>query len=575
MFSTYANIIGKSGQLPPPAIDAQTIQQIQSNALALQKQQQDAQAQNALAKLYQNPANVQNGMLTQNALAQVMGIDPATGIALQQQQLKTKDAQVGVASDQQSYLASNVLTPAMEAYQNALKTMPQTAAMQVAQQVYSASLSAAKSSGVFSSDQSDQMPQNFDPNRIGGALESYSDYQKQQEQQSALQQKSDYDDQLLAIDNAKIGITAANDGLNAPGGATLNPSPGTSGANLNPPVTQQDQDDINSLLGPIPASAGGASAGTAQPPQTAPSIKPVPGYSLPATQAMVQQYLTTGKAPNFGGGGIGRRQNEAFMNAVGAAQSAAASPDAKPDPEVMSLAQSMANYQTPPPSDQALGRYPMIAQAWTQAQKLNPSLSAANYPAVAQSLKNFDTGVQGNATRSLNVGIQHLDVLSDAATALGNGDTQKLNSLSQTFEEQFGSSVPTNFDVTKQLVGDEIAKAIVGGPTAQADREKAQDILSRVNSPQQLSGAIGQIKRLMAGQLVGLRQQFTSSTNAPASVFDAKLLPTTVDELNAVSASDNASQPQSVASPPAVGTVMQGYRFNGGDPSDPASWSKV
>jgi hypothetical protein len=514
-------------------------------------------------------------MLTQNALAQVMGIDPATGIALQQQQLKTKDAQVGVASDQQSYLASNVLTPAMEAYQNALKTMPQTAAMQVAQQVYSASLSAAKSSGVFSSDQSDQMPQNFDPNRIGGALESYSDYQKQQEQQSALQQKSDYDDQLLAIDNAKIGITAANDGLNAPGGATLNASPGTSGANLNPPVTQQDQDDINSLLGPIPASAGGASAGTAQPPQTAPSIKPVPGYSLPATQAMVQQYLTTGKEPNFGGGGIGRRQKEAFYDAVGAAQvngngqlDPALAGYSKPAMDLMAetykdtgVIPSFGSGKDAANARRAFMNY--VASKGITASQL--ASNHADYKADSSSLSNLqkldDSAAAYEKTANANVGL----VVDNLQKGVASNWGPAFNRWIQSGRVATGDPNVTAFDTAIISFADEYAKVMSGstGSTGSTDASRAQanEMLNPNLGHDQILANIAIMQQDMANK----RAKYQDQINTIKSRLGSQSPP--------------SSQPTPASgqtpAPPAVGTVMQGYRFNGGDPSDPASWSKV
>lgn len=557
-----SNIILQAGNWSQPLVDPAKVQQIRSNAFALDQQRQQAQQQNLLAKLYQDPKNVQNGILTPQAMAQVMAIDPTTGMALQQQQLKTQDTQLQVKQDQMSYLDNTVATPAIEAYNEALKTMPQQAALAVGQQVYSEGLKTAQGSGLFSSDQAAMIPQNFDPVRVQSSLETYQQYQTQNLDQSKLALAKQALAQRGALGSASLAVRAesANGGagvadpladmtfsdgtpvpsqggggysatgpaqpIQGPAQPVVPPSNGGGGGNYQPTGPAR----------PLPGGGAGASSSAAPAPPTLPVV---PGYGPGGTKTLLQNYQATGKMPNFGGGAIGRRQMEAFTNVVAAANSQQEQ-TGQPDPQVQALAESMANYATPPPSDQAIGRYPMIAQAWAQAQTINPSVSAANYPAVAQSIKNFDTGTQGNAVRSLDVGIQHLDVLSQAADALKNGNTQALNSMSQTFSEQFGSPVPTNFDVTKQLVGDEIAKAIVGGPTAQADREKAQDILSRVNSPAQLAQAIGQIKDLMGGQLVGLRRQFTSSTGAPPSTFDAKLLPTTLQQLNAASAQDSA-----------------------------------
>lgn len=135
----------------------------------------------------------------------------------------------------------------------------------------------------------------------------------------------------------------------------------------------------------------------------------------------------------------------------------------------------------------------------------------------------FATGVQGNTTRSISVALDHMDTLSHLSDALKNGDVKLLNSISQSFRDQFGQPAPTNFDAAKQIIGDEIVKAIVGTGGAQADREKAAEAISRANSPAQLSGVIDTYRKLLTGQLRGLRQQYEQGTGLKD--FEDKLSP--------------------------------------------------
>lgn len=141
----------------------------------------------------------------------------------------------------------------------------------------------------------------------------------------------------------------------------------------------------------------------------------------------------------------------------------------------------------------------------------------------------FATGKQGQTVNSLNVGISHLDQLQELANALGNGDVQAINRISQAIKQETGQAAPTNFDAAKQLVGDEIVKGIVGSGGGVADREKAQKSISRASSPEQLAGVIKTYKGLLGGQLSGLKLQYKNSTGLDD--FETHLDPRTRTEL--------------------------------------------
>jgi hypothetical protein len=140
------------------------------------------------------------------------------------------------------------------------------------------------------------------------------------------------------------------------------------------------------------------------------------------------------------------------------------------------------------------------------------SKAVQDFHAQGTGLSRFTSGPQGNTIRSFNVLVDHLGTLGDAVSALGNGNIQLFNKLSQNYAQQTGSTAPTNFDATKTLVGDEIIKAVVGAGGSLADREEAKAVLDRASSPQQLMGAIDQYRKLAVGQLHGLRYQYKSAT---------------------------------------------------------------
>lgn len=201
------------------------------------------------------------------------------------------------------------------------------------------------------------------------------------------------------------------------------------------------------------------------------------------------------------------------------------------DPDsVENTAQMVANNQIPMLSGFAL------KSKWGQAvvsrvRELNPQYAGADYGSNAAGLKQFTSGKNGNTIRSLNVAVQHLDQLSQLATAMGNGDTPLFNKVAVAWKKQTGQAAPTNFETAKKIVADEIVKAIVGSGGGVADREEAARSINSAGSPEQLQQAINTYTGLMTGQLNGIRQQYQTATGRDN--FETLLLPETRARLEA------------------------------------------
>lgn len=150
----------------------------------------------------------------------------------------------------------------------------------------------------------------------------------------------------------------------------------------------------------------------------------------------------------------------------------------------------------------------------------------------------FSTGPQGKQINSFNVAIAHLGTLDRMTDALENSNLRGFNSAAQKWAEETGDPAPTNFDVVKKIVGDEIVKAIVGSGGGVSDREAAQNDINRANSPAQLKGAANKYRELLAGQLKGLRKQYQTTTGKDD--FEDRLLPETRKELETVSGDGSA-----------------------------------
>lgn len=179
-----------------------------------------------------------------------------------------------------------------------------------------------------------------------------------------------------------------------------------------------------------------------------------------------------------------------------------------------------------------------------------------------KAVKDFSTGKQGDAVRSFNTAIDHLDTMSKLATALENRDTRMFNTVGNAFAAASGQAAPTDFDTAKAIVGGEVAKALTGANMALKDREEIRDSISRANSPEQLAGSARRLQELMGGQLNSLNLQYEQSTGRKD--FGNKLTPRSkevVQELRGGEAKTNA--------PAIQGVDKQALDWANANPTDP------
>lgn len=199
------------------------------------------------------------------------------------------------------------------------------------------------------------------------------------------------------------------------------------------------------------------------------------------------------------------------------------------DDALAATADDVANYKIPPPSGSKLlsGNWPEVMR---QVKAINPDYDATQYATKNRARQAFASGKQGDIVRSLSVATDHLDQLSQAADALKNKDTQIVNRVVNFFGQQTGHPEATNFNAMKEIVGDEVVKAVVGNTGAAGDREAIKKTFSDASSPAQLQGVIQKYKGLMGGQLKGLRQQYERTTGLKD--FDSAISPQAEAELN-------------------------------------------
>lgn len=222
-------------------------------------------------------------------------------------------------------------------------------------------------------------------------------------------------------------------------------------------------------------------------------------------------------------------------------QNPANQPDADPSqplsPARESLAKMLVSGQMDPKSP--MMRYIGVNEI-ARAHYLDPSFSMQDYPTQMKARQAFTAGGQYNKNLvALDTAAQHINLLKSYATAMQNGDMPSMNTISQAWQKQTGSALPTNFDAIKSTVAAEVAKA--NGEASLGALEEIQAPLNKSGSPAQLLGAIQGFQGLLAGKSNALKKEFVSDGLGTEDDFNKKFF--TPEAQTMFSAQQQAASP--------------------------------
>jgi hypothetical protein len=165
-----------------------------------------------------------------------------------------------------------------------------------------------------------------------------------------------------------------------------------------------------------------------------------------------------------------------------------------------------ANPLTTLPTNPRKGSNQMSAQEGLAfiRQYINPNYQEGDYQAAASLSKELASTRQGTAGGTLyNAGTasQHLELLDEAAKALGNHDVQALNRLANTFGVAVGDSPAVTFKAIAEQVNGEVGKVVAGGTPHEAELAELRSNLNSDQSPEQTKKVIKAYVGLMAGRI--------------------------------------------------------------------------
>lgn len=177
-------------------------------------------------------------------------------------------------------------------------------------------------------------------------------------------------------------------------------------------------------------------------------------------------------------------------------------------PEKAGYIKGIADGDLPVPTSRGPAGIPAISDVMNAVKQYRPGFSAS----AADVLKSFRVGDDAPQIQTFNTVGPHLQTLAVVSKALANGDSQTLNEIKNSFQEQFGNAAPTNFNSVKQLAAAEVVKAVTGTGGTGGDRDEAEKAIDSANSPAQLQGVIDHYTKLMGDRVNASQQKYTIGT---------------------------------------------------------------
>lgn len=172
-----------------------------------------------------------------------------------------------------------------------------------------------------------------------------------------------------------------------------------------------------------------------------------------------------------------------------------------------SMVDMLGNYQLNPTV--ALQRLPAGARSnlIAQVQQKYPGWDETQYDAKKGAAAKFAYGDQGNQMRSFATAGAHLDQLGDLVDQLGNTGSPAYNAAKNKLSTWFGGTAPTNLDAAKDIISQEVTKAIVANGGGEGERAALSKKLNDSRTTGQLKGVISQYRGLMSAQYDNLLAQ--------------------------------------------------------------------
>jgi hypothetical protein len=191
-----------------------------------------------------------------------------------------------------------------------------------------------------------------------------------------------------------------------------------------------------------------------------------------------------------------------------------------------------------------------------RALALNSELDGTIYGKRKAAENSFAASIDGRNLDSYNTIAQHVAFGEQAYQALQNGDIPALNRLGNTLGIQTQGLAPADaYRNIATFLGNETARATIGGQSGEADRGALSKMFSDAASPAMAAANYAAAKALIGGRIMSSRRRFESSVKtydpdqkkwvSDSGEFDAKLTPAALEF-------ENIAAPSPATAPPAA-----------------------
>ena len=122
--------------------------------------------------------------------------------------------------------------------------------------------------------------------------------------------------------------------------------------------------------------------------------------------------------------------------------------------------------------------------------------------------KKFNTSQQGNAVRTMNTAIDHMDSLRQDIKQLPTGQYPLMNDIITKYSRNVGDPRINSYDAMASIIAAEVTKAIVANGGTGDERQEKEKLLAVRNNPEALRGVLTGYTKLLGGQLHELQTQY-------------------------------------------------------------------
>lgn len=210
----------------------------------------------------------------------------------------------------------------------------------------------------------------------------------------------------------------------------------------------------------------------------------------------------------------------------------------------------------------------------------DPSFDAVNYNGRAKARNDFTSGKSAQNITSFNTAIGHLDSLDKSVDELENSRFPWWNSMANSAKGQYDTkfqSAMKKFQAAKTAVTDELTRAFRGTGGNVHDIVQWEKAISDSDSPEALHSAIRTAIELLHSRIEAVGDQYNrgmGTTKDPLTLLSPKAQEAVRRLSEGERAADKAEK-SAAPKPPAVGEVIDGHRFKGGNPAEKSNWEKV